>query len=59
MMIGRAASQRGYLMPERQYPIRIPPVVPGAAPQAGTYYVSLVGKTKFSGVSVRGSFTAP
>ncbi|MFC7379623.1 transglycosylase SLT domain-containing protein [Brevundimonas sp. GCM10030266] len=32
MMIGRAASQRGYLMPERQYPIRIPPVVPGAAP---------------------------
>lgn len=32
MMIGRAASQRGYLMPERQYPIRIPPSVPGAAP---------------------------
>ena len=32
MMIGRAASQRGYLMPERQYPIRVPPVVPGAAP---------------------------
>ena len=30
-----------------------------ANPQAGTYYVSLVGKTKFSGVSVRGSFTAP
>ena len=30
-----------------------------ASPQAGTYYVSLVGKTKFSGVSVRGSFTAP
>ncbi len=34
-------------------------VVNIAAPQAGTYYVSLVGKTKFSGVSVRGSFTAP
>ncbi|MDP3800904.1 transglycosylase SLT domain-containing protein [Brevundimonas sp.] len=32
MMVGRAASQRGYLMPERQYPIRIPPAVPGAAP---------------------------
>ncbi len=32
MMIGRAASQRGFLMPERQYPIRIPPPVPGAAP---------------------------
>ena len=30
-----------------------------ASPQAGTYYVSLVGKTKFAGVSVRGSFTAP
>jgi soluble lytic murein transglycosylase len=34
MMIGRAASQRGFLMPERQYPIRIPPEVPGAAPVA-------------------------
>jgi len=32
MMIGRAASQRGYLLPERQYPIRMPPAVPGAAP---------------------------
>ncbi len=32
MMIGRAASQRGFLMPERQYPIRIPPQVGGAAP---------------------------
>ena len=32
MMVGRTASQRGYLMPERQYPIRIPPVVAGAAP---------------------------
>lgn len=32
MMVGRAASQRGMLMPERQYPIRIPPTVSGAAP---------------------------
>jgi soluble lytic murein transglycosylase len=32
MMVGRAASQRGFLMLERQYPIRIPPAVPGAAP---------------------------
>ena len=30
-----------------------------ASPQAGTYYVSLVGKTKFANVSVRGSYTAP
>jgi len=32
MMVGRAASQRGFLMPERMYPVRVPPVVPGAAP---------------------------
>ena len=32
MMVGRAASQRGILMPERMYPIRIPPQVSGAAP---------------------------
>jgi soluble lytic murein transglycosylase len=32
MMVGRAASQRGFLMPERQYPVRIPPSVEGAAP---------------------------
>jgi len=32
MMVGRAASQRGYLMPHRQYPMQIPPVVAGAAP---------------------------
>ena len=32
MMVGRAASQRGFLMPERQYPVRLPPPVPGAAP---------------------------
>ncbi|MEL1266144.1 S8 family peptidase [Pseudoxanthomonas putridarboris] len=30
-----------------------------ATPQAGTYYVTLVGKTQFGNVSVRGSFTAP
>lgn len=40
MMIGRAASQRGYLMPERQYPIRIPPAVPGAAPQEFTQAIT-------------------
>ena len=32
MMVGRAASQRGVLMPERMYPVRVPPSVPGAAP---------------------------
>ncbi len=32
MMVGRAASQRGFLMPERQYPVRLPPPVDGAAP---------------------------
>ncbi len=32
MMVGRAASQRGFLLPERQYPVRLPPVVAGAAP---------------------------
>ncbi|CAN5260121.1 lytic transglycosylase domain-containing protein [soil metagenome] len=32
MMVGRAASQRGVLMPERQYPLRTPPQVAGAAP---------------------------
>ena len=32
MRVGRAASQRGYLMPLRQYPIQIPPIVAGAAP---------------------------
>ncbi len=32
MMVGRAASQRGFLMPERQYPVRLPPPVAGAAP---------------------------
>jgi soluble lytic murein transglycosylase len=32
MMVGRTASQRGYLLPERMYPVRVPPVIPGAAP---------------------------
>ena len=32
MMVGRASSQRGMVMPERMYPIRIPTAVPGAAP---------------------------
>lgn len=40
MMVGRAASQRGFLMPERQYPIRIPPQVPGAAPLAFTLAIT-------------------
>ncbi|MBU1347392.1 MAG: lytic transglycosylase domain-containing protein [Alphaproteobacteria bacterium] len=40
MMVGRAASQRGFLMPERQYPIRIPPVVAGAAPLAFTQAIT-------------------
>lgn len=32
MMVGRASSQRGMVMPERMYPIRVPTAVPGAAP---------------------------
>lgn len=40
MMVGRAASQRGFLMPDRQYPIRIPPEVPGAAPLAFTLAIT-------------------
>jgi soluble lytic murein transglycosylase len=32
MMVGRAASQRGVLMPDRMYPVRLPPQVGGAAP---------------------------
>lgn len=40
MMVGRAASQRGFLMPERQYPIRVPPQVPGAAPLAFTLAIT-------------------
>ncbi len=40
MMVGRAASQRGFLMPERQYPIRIPPEVAGAAPLAFTQAIT-------------------
>ncbi len=31
MMAGRAASQRGVILPERQYPIRIPEQRPGSA----------------------------
>jgi len=31
MMAGRAASQRGIILPERQYPIRIPEQRPGSA----------------------------
>lgn len=32
MMVGRAASQRGFVLPERMYPVRIPPSVNGSAP---------------------------
>lgn len=32
MMVGRAASQRGFLLPERAYPVRIPQSAPGAPP---------------------------
>ena len=32
MMVGRAASQRGFVMPERMYPVRMPPQTSGAAP---------------------------
>ncbi len=32
MMVGRAASQRGFVLPERMYPVRVPPQVAGAAP---------------------------
>ncbi|MFC0632500.1 lytic transglycosylase domain-containing protein [Brevundimonas balnearis] len=31
MMVGRAASQAGFILPERQYPIRIPEQRPGSA----------------------------
>ena len=40
MMVGRAASQRGFLLPERQYPIRIPPEVAGAAPLSFTLAIT-------------------
>ena len=40
MMVGRAASQRGVLMPQRMYPIRIPPPVAGAAPLAFTLAIT-------------------
>jgi len=32
MMVGRAASGRGIVMPERMYPVRLPQQVPGMAP---------------------------
>ena len=40
MMVGRASSQRGVLMPERMYPIRIPTQVSGAAPLAFTLAIT-------------------
>ena len=32
MMVGRAASQRGFVLPERMYPLRSPPQPAGSAP---------------------------
>ncbi len=32
MMVGRAASGRGFVMPERMYPIQLPEQIPGMAP---------------------------
>jgi len=32
MMVGRASSGRGFIMPERMYPIQLPQQVPGMAP---------------------------
>ncbi|CAN5180536.1 lytic transglycosylase domain-containing protein [soil metagenome] len=40
MMVGRAASQRGFLLPERMYPVRVPPQVAGAAPLAFTLAIT-------------------
>lgn len=40
MMVGRAASQRGFVMPERMYPIRLPQPVAGAAPNDFTLAIT-------------------
>lgn len=32
MMVGRAASGRGFVMPERMYPVQLPNQIPGMAP---------------------------
>lgn len=40
MMVGRAASQRGFVMPERMYPLRMPPAVSGAAPPEFTLAIT-------------------
>ena len=58
MMVGRAASQRGFVMPERMYPVRIPPQVAGAAPleftQAITRQESSFDPRARSGADARG-----
>ncbi|MEE2850302.1 MAG: lytic transglycosylase domain-containing protein [Pseudomonadota bacterium] len=58
MMVGRAASQRGFVMPERMYPVRVPPQVPGAAPleftQAITRQESSFDPRARSGADARG-----
>ena len=58
MMVGRAASQRGFLMPERQYPVRMPPQVAGAAPLPFTLAItrqeSSFDPRALSGANARG-----
>lgn len=58
MMVGRAASQRGFVLPERMYPVRIPPQVAGAAPleftQAITRQESSFDPRARSGADARG-----
>ncbi|MBN9464361.1 lytic transglycosylase domain-containing protein [Brevundimonas sp.] len=58
MMVGRAASQRGFVMPERMYPVRVPPQVAGAAPleftQAITRQESSFDPRARSGADARG-----
>lgn len=58
MMVGRAASQRGFLMPERQYPVRMPPPVTGAAPLPFTLAItrqeSSFDPRALSGANARG-----
>ncbi|WP_292116379.1 lytic transglycosylase domain-containing protein [Brevundimonas sp.] len=58
MMVGRAASQRGFVLPERMYPVRVPPQVAGAAPleftQAITRQESSFDPRARSGADARG-----
>lgn len=58
MMVGRAASQRGFVLPERMYPVRVPRQVAGAAPleftQAITRQESSFDPRARSGADARG-----